>query len=288
MNRLACVAVLLTAASTSFAADGGATPQVIEQLRGIAEKQYPSLEAFYTTLHREPELSLSEEKTARRLAEQLRSAGFEVTEHVGGFGIVGVLRNGPGKTLLIRTDLDALPVKEQTGAAYHSTVQVTGASGQPVDVMHACGHDIHVTCLSGVARAMAELKDRWKGTLVLIGQPAEEVGKGAAAMLKDGLFTRFPRPDWCLALHVDAEVQAGQVGLRLGLRDGQRRLGRRGHPRHRWARRDASQDQGPRRHRRPDHHGAPDNRQPRDRSAPARSGHRRRDTWRYKTQHHPR
>jgi amidohydrolase len=215
MNRLACAAVLLIAASTSFAG-GGATPQVIEQMRAIAEKQYPSLEAFYKTLHREPDLSLSEEKTSRRLAEQLRSAGFEVTEHVGGFGVVGVLRNGPGKTLLIRTDLDALPVKEQTGAAYHSTVQVTSASGESVDVMHACGHDVHVTCLSGVARAMTEMKDRWKGTLVLIGQPAEEVGRGAVAMLKDGLFTRFPRPDWCLALHVDAEVQAGQIGYVSG------------------------------------------------------------------------
>src|SRR2546423_7612329 len=141
MNRLARAgaAVLLLVPAMSFAADSGATPQVIDQVRRIVEKQYPSLEAFYTTLHREPELSLSEEKTSRRLAEQMRAAGFEVTEHVGGFGVVGVLRNGPGKTLLIRTDLDALPVKEQTGAIYPSTVQVTGPSGQPVDVMPACG-----------------------------------------------------------------------------------------------------------------------------------------------------
>ena len=139
-----------------------------------------------------------------------------MTEKVGGFGVVAVLRNGPGKTLLIRTDLDALPVKEQTGAPYRSTAQATNAAGQTVDVMHACGHDVHITCLTGVARAMVELKDKWKGTLVLIGQPAEEVGKGAAAMLKDGLFTRFPRPDWCLALHVDAEVEAGKVGYVAG------------------------------------------------------------------------
>src|SRR6185436_9233864 len=111
------------------------------------------------TIHREPELSLSEEKTAARLAQQLRSAGFEVTEKVGGHGVVAVLRNGAGKTLLIRTDLDALPVKEQTGAAYRSTAQATNAAGQAVDVMHACGHDIHITCITGVARAMAELKD---------------------------------------------------------------------------------------------------------------------------------
>ena len=211
--RLACLVPLLVICSPSFAAEGGATPAVIEQVRQLVEKQYPALESFYTTLHREPELSLAEEKTSRRLAEQLRSAGFEMVERVGGFGVVAVMRNGPGKTLLIRTDLDALPVKEQTGAPYASTAQVRNAAGQTIDVMHACGHDVHITCLAGVARSMAELKDKWKGTLVLIGQPAEEVGKGALAMLKDGLFTKFPRPDWCLALHVDAEVEAGKVGF---------------------------------------------------------------------------
>lgn len=146
------------------------------------------------------------------LAGELKGTGYEVTTNVGGHGVVAVLKNGPGKTLLIRTDLDALPVKEQTGAHYASTAQAKNAAGQAVDVMHACGHDVHVTCLVGTARAMAKMKDRWKGTLVLIGQPAEEVGKGAAAMLKDGLFTRFPRPDFCLALHVDAELEAGKVG----------------------------------------------------------------------------
>jgi amidohydrolase len=205
-------AIVLMGGAVSFAADSGATPPVIEQIRAIVDKQYPSLESFYTTLHCEPELSLAEEKTSLRLAEQLRSAGYEVTERVGGYGVVAVLRNGPGKTLLIRTDLDALPLKEQTGAPYASTVQGRIPSGQMVDVMHACGHDVHVTCLAGTARALVELKDKWKGTLVLIGQPAEEVGKGAAAMLKDGLYTRFPRPDFCLALHVDAEVEAGKVG----------------------------------------------------------------------------
>ena len=216
MLRTALGIVLLVAPVATLAAEGGATPQVLEQVRAHVEKQYPALESFYTTLHREPELSLAEEKTSRRLAEQLRSAGFEVTERVGGFGVVAVLRNGPGKTLLIRTDLDALPVKEQTGAPYSSKARGTNAAGMECDVMHACGHDVHITCLSGVARAMADLKDRWKGTLVLIGQPAEEVGKGAAAMLKDGLFNRFPRPDWCLALHVDAEVEAGKVGYVSG------------------------------------------------------------------------
>lgn len=189
---------------------------VPEHLRTFVEQQYPSLESFYTTLHREPELSLSEQKTADRLSAELRTAGYGVTTNVGGHGVVAVLKNGPGKTLLIRTDLDALPVKEQTGAPYASTAQAASPAGLPVDVMHACGHDIHMTCLVGTARALAQMKDRWKGTLVLIGQPAEEVGKGAAAMLKDGLFTRFPRPDFCLALHVDADLEAGKVGYVSG------------------------------------------------------------------------
>lgn len=208
----AVLAVIMVGAAPSSGAEGGATPAVIEQVRQNVEKQYPALEELYTTLHREPELSLSEEKTAARLAEQLKSAGYDVTTGVGGHGVVAVLRNGPGKTLLIRGDMDALPVREQTGAPYRSTARGRNPDGQMVPVMHACGHDVHVTCLAGTARAMAELKDRWKGTLVLIGQPAEEVGKGAAAMLKDGLFQKFPRPDWCLALHVDAELEAGKVG----------------------------------------------------------------------------
>ena len=206
------IPILLTVPFMRLIAAAAARADLPEEIRQIAEKHYPSLESFYTTIHREPELSLAEEKTAQRLAAELKGAGYEVATNVGGHGVVAVLKNGPGKTLLIRTDLDALPVKEQTGAPYASTAQAKGATGQPVDVMHACGHDVHITCLVGVARAMAQLKDRWKGTLVLIGQPAEEVGKGAAAMLKDGLFTRFPRPDWCLALHVDAELEAGKVG----------------------------------------------------------------------------
>ena len=206
------VAVVLLACGAARAAEGGATPAVIEQVRLNVEKQYPALETLYTTIHREPELSLSEEKTAARLAEQLRSAGYEVATGVGGHGVVAILRNGPGKTLLLRADMDALPVREQTGAPYRSTARGKNPDGQMVPVMHACGHDVHVACLAGTAKAMAELKGKWKGTLVLIGQPAEEVGKGAAAMLKDGLFDRFPRPDWCLALHVDAELEAGKVG----------------------------------------------------------------------------
>ena len=216
MNRahgsVATAFILLAAAAAARAdtADAGG------DIRRIAEAQYPSLESLYTTVHRNPELSEQEEKTAALLASELKSAGYEVTTNVGGHGVVAVMKNGPGKTLLIRSDLDGLPVRELTGAPYASRVMTKDASGQSVGVMHACGHDVHVTCLVGVARAMSQLKDRWKGTLVLVGQPAEEIVHGARDMLKDGLYTRFPRPDWCLALHVDAELEAGKVGYVSG------------------------------------------------------------------------
>jgi hippurate hydrolase len=185
-------------------------------IKSIVDKAYPDLEKLYTHIHTNPELSFQEEQTARRLAEELRSLGYEVTEKVGVHGVVAVLKNGPGKTLMIRSDLDALPVKEETGAAYASAVTTRDRAGRTVPVMHACGHDIHITCLVGVGRTMAAMKDRWSGTLVLIGQPAEELVRGASAMLKDGLFTKLPRPDACLALHVDSEIEAGKVGYTSG------------------------------------------------------------------------
>jgi amidohydrolase len=187
-----------------------------ELLRPLIDKEYASLDQLYTTIHSHPELSLQEEQTAKRLAAELKAAGYDVIENVGGHGIVAILKNGEGKTLLLRTELDALPVREQTNAPYASTITTTDPNGKTVPVMHACGHDIHMTCLIGVARNMAALKDRWRGTLVLIGQPAEEIVKGAAAMLNDGLFTRFPRPDFCLAQHVDSELEAGKVGYVSG------------------------------------------------------------------------
>jgi hippurate hydrolase len=187
-------------------------PSRAELIRPIVDREYASLEAFYLAVHQNPEISLHEEKTSARVADELKKAGFEVTTGVGGHGVVGVLKNGPGKTVLVRGDMDALPVQEETGAPYASKATTTDAQGKTTPVMHACGHDVHVTTLVGTARTMAALKDQWSGTLVLIGQPAEEVGQGAAAMLKDGLFTRFPRPDFCLASHVDAELQAGKIG----------------------------------------------------------------------------
>ena len=174
--------------------------------------EYPALFELYKELHARPELSFREEKTAARLAAELRQTGYEVTAGVGGHGLVAVLKNGSGPTLLLRTDLDGLPVKEMTGLSYASQTRVTDAEGNEVNTMHACGHDIHMTALAGAARVLHALKDRWQGTLVLIGQPAEERGGGAKAMLADGLFTRFPKPDFCLALHVGADQPAGTVG----------------------------------------------------------------------------
>ncbi|QOV87728.1 amidohydrolase [Humisphaera borealis] len=187
-----------------------------ELLRPIVDRETPALEKLYQSFHASPELSLHEKETAHRLAENLKGTGFEVTTGVGGHGVVAVLKNGPGKTLLIRADLDALPVREESKAAYASTVTEKDPQGRTVPVMHACGHDIHMTVLVGTAKALVATKDRWSGTLVLIGQPAEEIGHGAAAMLSDGLYTRFPRPDIGLALHVDAELEAGKVGWVAG------------------------------------------------------------------------
>jgi hippurate hydrolase len=174
------------------------------------------LVALYRHLHSHPELSFREEATARRIAEELRKTGADVTTGVGRLGVVGVLKNGPGATVLVRTDLDALPVVEETGLPYASKVMTIDSSGREVGVMHACGHDVHMTCLVGTARWLAEHRDQWSGTVVLIGQPAEELVGGARAMLDDGLYTRFPRPDYALALHCLNELPAGVVGYTSG------------------------------------------------------------------------
>ncbi len=174
------------------------------------------LESVYKELHAHPELSFQEEATGERLARALREGGFEVTTHVGGFGVVGVLRNGEGPTVMIRTDMDALPVKEATGLAYASEAVAEDSEGSSVPVMHACGHDVHMTIFTGVAAAAAELNAHWNGTLVLIAQPAEEWGAGAGAMLRDGLFERFPLPDYVLALHVTPALRAGSLGYTRG------------------------------------------------------------------------
>ncbi len=174
------------------------------------------LESVYKELHANPELSFQEEKTSERIARALNEAGFEVETHVGGFGVVGVLKNGEGPTVMIRTDMDALPIKEETGLPYASDVVATDAKGDSVPVMHACGHDVHMTIFMGLAAAAVELRKHWSGTLVLIAQPAEEWGAGASAMLRDGLFDRFPLPDYVLALHVTPSLRAGSLGYTSG------------------------------------------------------------------------
>lgn len=192
-------------------------------LAASAQRQLPALTEVYKNLHRHPELSQHEEKTSAFLAGELRKLGYNVTEDVGkygdgspAFGVVAVLENGQGKRLLLRTDMDALPVEEKTGLDYASTVHSTNAQGQDVAVMHACGHDLHMTVLLGAAKELAERKKDWHGTLVLIGQPAEEIVSGAKAMLADHLYDRFGRPDFVVSEHDNAEFPTGSVALKGG------------------------------------------------------------------------
>ncbi|PHS22402.1 MAG: peptidase M20 [Robiginitomaculum sp.] len=188
-----------------------------ESMQGAIEKDWPYLQSLYTHFHENPELSFRETQTAERMATELRSLGFEVTTGIGGTGLVAIMKNGEGPRLMIRTDMDALPVKETTGKSYASKIigeNYLGAKNLPI--MHACGHDVHMTALVGTARRLVAMKDQWAGTLVLIGQPAEEIGLGAKAMLDDGLYTRFGVPDFNLALHVSAGLPAGVIGYTAG------------------------------------------------------------------------
>ncbi len=178
---------------------------------------YPDAHGFYVDLHQNPELSTHETQTAAKLAARLHSAGYEVTEHVGGTGIVAIMKNGTGPTIMLRTELDALPVEEKTGLSYASKVRAKDDAGRDVPVMHACGHDVHMASLVGTAEAMVHSKDTWHGTLMLIGQPAEETIGGAEGMIRDGLFTRFPKPDVAVALHVGNEYPAGMVAITPGV-----------------------------------------------------------------------
>jgi len=183
-----------------------------DEIKTRAGQEYVTLEQLYKHLHSNPELSFHEEKTAARIAQELNKAGYAVTPGVGKYGVVGVLKNGTGPTVLMRTDLDALPVTENTGVEYASKVRVQDDQNIEVGVMHACGHDVHMTAFIGAARLLSQLKNQWRGTLVFLGQPAEERGGGARAVLRDGLFTKFPKPDYCVAWHVASELPAGTVG----------------------------------------------------------------------------
>lgn len=187
-----------------------------ETLQQWLQEETPQLTQLYESLHQSPELSFEEEQTAAKMAQQMRELGFEVTTDIGGHGVVSVLKNGEGKTLLLRADMDALPVVEETGLDYASKVRVRDKRGATVGVMHACGHDMHLTNLVGAVRYLATHRDEWQGTLVAIFQPAEERGAGAKAMIADGLLRRFPRPDYALAMHVSGDTPTGTIEYLAG------------------------------------------------------------------------
>lgn len=205
-----------TAILTALLAGAFALPAPATTLRESIANDLPQLMTLYRDLHANPELSMQEVRSSAKLAAELRKLGFQVTEHVGKTGVVAVLRNGPGKTLLIRADMDALPVVEQTGLPFASKVRAMANSGVESGVMHACGHDTHMTAFLGTARRLMASKADWSGTLVMILQPGEETSQGAKAMLADGLFTRFPKPDVALAFHDSASLPAGTIGLGSG------------------------------------------------------------------------
>jgi len=208
--------IISTAASlTSFAQE---SPQQ------LADAELPSLLTIYKDIHTHPELSTQEQRTSALLAKELKAVGCDVTENVGKYekpnekcyGVVGLMKNGDGPVVLVRTDLDALPVQEETGLPYASTVVSKNEKGDDVHVMHACGHDVHVSTLIGVARSLAKLKDQWHGTIVFVGQPAEELGTGARAMLRDGLYTRWPKPNYALGFHDKADLDIHHIGVTEG------------------------------------------------------------------------
>ena len=190
----------------------------------LADAELPSLLGIYKDIHTHPELSGHEERTAALVAKELRAAGCQVTEHVGkyensklkAYGVVGVMKNGDGPTVLVRTDVDALPVEEETGLPYASKVVVKNDDGKDVHVMHACGHDTHIAAFIGTARSLGKLKDQWHGTIVFVAQPAEEIGTGARALLKDGLYDRFGKPNFALGFHDKADIQTGHIGVTEG------------------------------------------------------------------------
>lgn len=177
---------------------------------------YPAIETIYKDFHQNPELGFNEQRTSKRLAELVKGLGYEVTTGVGGTGVVAILRNGPGATVMLRTEMDALPVLEKTGLDFSSKATTTNKAGETIPVAHACGHDVHMSAWYGTAKIMAENRNLWSGTLMLVGQPAEELVAGAAAMVKDGLFKRFPKPDYALSLHDEATLPSGQIGYHPG------------------------------------------------------------------------
>ena len=200
---------------TSIQAQVG-DPQYADLKADVSQHYADHLGDLFTHFHQNPELSFQETKTAARMAKELRELGYDVTESVGKTGVVAVLKNGDGPTIMLRADSDGLPVKEDTGLPYQSRAKQIDPQGNEQYVMHACGHDVHITSLVGTAKAMMDRRDQWSGTLVLIVQPAEEIISGARAMLEDGLYTRFPKPDYALAFHVSAQAPIGHVQIHSG------------------------------------------------------------------------
>jgi hippurate hydrolase len=205
-------AVLALSAALAFAQSAAPKNPALAPLDGLM----PDLEKLYLDLHQNPELSLHEEKTSAKMAGRLRALGYQVTTDFGGYGVIGILESGKGPTVMIRTDLDALPVEEKTGAPYASKVRTKDDAGNDVAVMHACGHDTHMASWVGTATLLAKSKDRWRGTVMMVGQPDEEKESGARSMLKAGLFTKFKKPDFAIAMHDNADMPAGLVGLPAG------------------------------------------------------------------------
>ncbi len=219
MKIAACFALVLAFAANLAADEKVSAPYSETNAKAISgwlDKNLPDLVKTYKHLHANPEVSLQERKTATLVGKALEAASFEVTQGVGKTGVVAVMKNGEGPTLLIRGDTDALPIIEQTGLPYASKVRIKAADGSTVGAMHACGHDVHTTMVIGVGKALADLSKSWKGTVVLIAQPAEELGKGARMMIADGLFERFPKPEYCLSLHVKSDMPTGAVGYAPG------------------------------------------------------------------------
>src|SRR6266481_3437233 len=219
---LACRAVALGVGGSILTSNFALAQEMTVEKTAVSE--LPSLLAIYKDIHSHPELSTREEKTSALVAKELRATGCEVTENFGKYdnpnlkcyGVVGIMKNGTGPTVLVRTDMDALPVEEDTGLPYASKVTAQGDDGREVHVMHACGHDAHMSAFIGTARALQRLKDRWSGTIMFIGQPAEETVGGARAMLKAGLYNRFGKPDFALGFHDKADLQTGHIGVTPG------------------------------------------------------------------------
>lgn len=199
-----------------FLSEGIAQSPGLKLADNFLRDNYPSLDKLYKYLHQNPELSLQEEKTSTIIGSELEGLGFEVIRKLGSHGLAGIYRNGKGPTVLIRTDMDALPVEEKTGLPYASKVKAINAAGNETHVMHACGHDLHMTVFAGTARTLVKAKDQWKGTLVMVAQSAEETGQGADLMFKAGLYNKIPKPDYAIALHDNPNLEAGKLGYREG------------------------------------------------------------------------